>query len=256
MELSETAFPHEVFPMTIEERIERSKSTERIDYSKIGCLNIDEPLIEMHPSEHIIIEPFWTIDGDFEGDRYKAYMADHPEYRGVYIRPELMLRVEKAAESLGPRYKMVVRAAHRPVDVQRHLFEDNMKDYKQDHPGISDEEAFEHTSTYVDDPDNPNSWPSHSVAAIDVDLLDIETNKLVDFGGTTNDDSERSNLHYDGITPEQKDNRMMLLTAMLAQGMASTAFEWWHFSYGDKTWAWFYDQEDSLYAIAEPDLNK
>lgn len=256
MTLQEVAATHERLPMTLEERVERSKSTERIDYSKIGCLNIDEPLVEMQPSEYIIIEPFWTIEGDFEGDRYRSYMIDHPEYKGVYIRPELMHRVEKAAASLGPRYKMVVRAAHRPVEVQRRLFEDNMQDYKNDHPGAGEEEALEHTSTYVDDPDNPDSWPSHSVAAIDVDLFDTETSALVDFGSTTNDDNERSNLHYDGLTPEQKENRMMLLSAMLAQDLASTAFEWWHFSYGDKTWAWFYYQKDSLYGITEPVLTK
>lgn len=243
---------HEDLPMTLHERIERSKSTERIDYSQIGCLNIIDQLIEMHPSEHVLIEPFWTIEGDFEGERYKAYMAEHPEYTGVYIRPELMRRVVNAAESLGPRYRMVVRAAHRPVDVQRRLFEDNMRDYKSEHPDANDDEARTHTNTYVDDPDNPDSWPSHSVGAIDVDLFDTETNALVDFGSSTNDDNERSHLHYVGITVEQKANRMMLLEAMLSQGLASTTFEWWHFSYGDKTWAWFYRQKDSLYGLAEP----
>jgi D-alanyl-D-alanine dipeptidase len=250
-----TAVP-ESLPMTLEERIERSRSMERIDYSQIGCLHIDEPLVEMHASENIIIEPFWTIEGDFEGDRYKAYMAEHPEYTDVYIRPELMRRVEKAAASLGPRYKMIVRAAHRPLEVQRRLLIDCMQDYKNEHPEASDEEASEHARTFVDDPDNPDSWPSHSVGAIDIDLFDIEKSELVDFGSTTNDDNERSYLHYEGLTPEQKEKRMKLLSAMLAQGLASTAFEWWHYSYGDKTWAWFYWQKNSLYGPAEPDFDQ
>lgn len=257
MDIQETAVQqHEELPMSLEERIERSKSTERIDYSEIGCLNIDAPLVEMQPTEHILIEPFWTIEGDFEGDRYRAYMAEHPEYTGVYIRPELMKRVEKAAESLGPRFKMIVRAAHRPVEVQRRLIVDCLADYKLENPGVSNKEAWEHVHTYVDDPDNPDAFPSHSVGAIDVDVYDTEIGGLVDFGSTTNDDNERSHLHYEGLTPKQKENRMMLLFAMLGQGLASTAFEWWHFSYGDKTWAWFYRQKDSLYGLAEPNFDK
>lgn len=34
----------------------------------------------------------------------------------------------------------------------------------------------------------------------------------------------------------------------LHAGLASCMTEWWHFSYGDQLWAWFYNEEHSLYS--------
>lgn len=245
----------EMPPNTLQDRIERSKSTERIDYSQIDCLNLQDPLVELKTSENILVEPYWTLEGDFEGDRYAAYIDEHPEYQGIYIRPELLTRLEKAAESLGPRYQLVARAGHRPIDVQRKLLTDCLQDYKDDNPGVSDEDALKHARTFVSDPDV--SPPPHCCgSAIDVDMFDTEKDEYVDFGSPNGADDERSYLHFDGITPEQKEMRMTLLSAMLDQGLASVAFEWWHFSYGDETWAWFYGQKDSLYGLIEPDFDQ
>lgn len=250
---SKTTPDHLQPPVTLAEKLERSKSTERIDYSEIGCEGLSDPLVEITSSERVIVEPFWELPGDFEGERYADYITEHPEYQGVYLRPELKERVERAAVSLDPKYKLVVRAGHRPGEVQKRLLMDCVQDYKQDNPGVSDEQALAHARTFVSDPDI--SPPPHCCgAAIDVDLFDTERKEYVDFGSPMNADDERSYLHYGGLTQEQQANRMMLLSAMLDQGLASVAFEWWHFSYGDETWAWFYRQKDSLYGLIEPQL--
>jgi D-alanyl-D-alanine dipeptidase len=241
-------------PASLHERIERSKSMERIDFSEIGCLDIVEPLVEMTPSEGIIIEPFWELKDDFEGERYADYIASHPEYTGVYIRPDLLSRVQAAAQSLDDRYKLVIRAAHRPIEVQRKLLIDCMKDYQINNPEVSEQEALDHARTFVSDPDLMS--PPHCCgAAVDVDVFNTETNQYLDFGSKVNDDNQRSYLHYEGLTDKQKENRMILLSVMLDQGMASLASEWWHFSYGDQTWAWFYRQKNSLYGLIEPQFD-
>ena len=72
--------------------------------------------------------------------------------------------------------------------------------------------------------------------------------QLLDFGSRVNDDNEKSYLYYPNLTQEQKDNRLMLVTAMIGAGLASCMTEWWHFSYGDQLWAWFYGKENSLYS--------
>jgi len=120
--------------MNTDERVERSKSKERIDYSKIGFSNLEDPLVKVEPSAKISVEPVWTLEGDFEGGMYADYIAEHPEYNGVYVRSELLKRLQKAAESLGEQYKLVVRAGHRPLDVQRRLLRECMQDYKNDNP--------------------------------------------------------------------------------------------------------------------------
>ena len=232
--------------MDIKQRYERSKSTERIDYSKIGCLQEDSELVKVESTNKIIVEPVWTLEDDFDGKIYAEYIAEHPEYDGVYVRTDVLNRLKEAADSLGDQYKLVLRAGHRPVEVQEKLLELCAKDYKGENPGVSDEDALSHARTFVDDPSL--TLPSHcGGGSVDVELYDVTLNSLVDFGSPRDLDDDISYLHSNRITPKQKENRMLLLKSMLNAGFASCYSEWWHFSYGDKTWAWFYGKQDSLY---------
>jgi D-alanyl-D-alanine dipeptidase len=237
-------------PMDIQARIERSKSTERIDFCRIGCLELDEHMVRMVSSSRLLVEPVWLLVDDFEGRMYADYIAEHPEYDGVYLRSEVALRLELAAAALDERYRVVVRAGHRPLAIQQRLMTDCLADYQVAYPAVSAEEAAVHVRTFVSDPST--SLPPHCCgAAVDVELFDMKSNQLVDFGGLMNEDREVSFLHYEGIDEAQRENRLRLLRAMVGQGFASTAFEWWHFSFGDQVWAWFYEEEDSLYGLVD-----
>jgi len=233
--------------MNLKEKIQRSESTERIDFTKYQSIDKNDPLVKIATNNKVVVEPCWTLEDDWEGEYYRRYIASNPSYDGVYVRSELAKRLEIAAESLENRYKLVVRAGHRPTEVQRTIFLECAKDYEEEHPGISKEAALEHARTFVSDPDL--TLPPHVCgAAVDVELLDTETEELLDFGSKINDDSEKSFLHYPNLTIEQNDNRRLLLTAMLEAGFASCMPEWWHFSYGDQVWAWFYGHEQSLFS--------
>jgi D-alanyl-D-alanine dipeptidase len=127
-----------------------------------------------------------------------------------------------------------------------------MNDYRKYHPKASEGEVLTHARMYVSDP--AIKVPPHCCgAAVDIDLLDISTNQLVDFGSPVNEDAEISHLHYGGITKNQKENRQYLLSTMLKAGFSSYYAEWWHYSYGDQIWAWFYGRDMCLYDIVERD---
>ena len=178
---------------------------------------------------------------------YADYIAEHPGYDGIYVRSELLKRLEAAATALADPYQLVIRAGHRPIAVQRRLVKECAADYKRDNPGISDEEALKHARTFVSDPDI--TLPPHVCgAAVDVEVMNTSSGEYLDFGSGLNDDNERSFLYYPDLTEEQKANRLMLVTAMLDAGLASCKPEWWHFSYGDQVWAWFYGEQNSLYS--------
>lgn len=233
--------------MNLEEKLRRSQSNENVDFSRFQSLNKQDPLIKMVSSHKLLIKPNWTIPGDFEGGMYADYIADHPEYDGVYVRSELLKRVIFAAESLAEPFQLVVRAGHRPIAVQKRLLKECAADYKRDNPEVSDQEALEHARNFVSDPDI--SLPPHVCgAAVDVELINSDTKKFLDFGSAMNDDNERSFLFYPQLTEEQKTNRLKLVRAMLGAGLASCKTEWWHFSYGDQLWAWFYGKQNSLYS--------
>lgn len=233
--------------MTLEEKLQRSRSNEKIDFSKFQSLNIKDPLVKVVSTDKILIEPIWMITGDLEGGIYADYISEHPEYDGIYVRIGLLNRLESAASSLVNPYKLVIRAGHRPILVQKRLLKECAADYKKDNPGISDEEALGHARTFVSDPEI--ALPPHVCgAAVDVEIVDAYTGKYLDFGSKMNDDNEKSFLYYSNLTDEQKANRFMLLTVMLNAGLASCKTEWWHFSYGGQVWAWFYGYQDSLYS--------
>lgn len=233
--------------MTLEEKLKRSQSKERIDFSKFQSIGKKDPLIKIESSGKILVEPNWTIPDDFEGGMYADYIAGHPEYEGIYVRSELLEKLKLAAESLANPYKLVIRAGHRPVEVQKRLLKECTSDYKLDNPNVSDEEALEHARMFVSDPDI--TLPPHVCgAAVDVEIINSLTGELLDFGSNMNDDNEKSFLYYPELTDEQKGNRLILVKAMLDAGFASCMPEWWHFSYGDQVWAWFYGHENSFYS--------
>lgn len=236
--------------MNISEKIERSKCKDKINFSKIGCLGKNDSLVLVESSEKIVVEPIWQKDGDLEGRLYADYISSHPEYDGVYVRSEVLKRLATAANSLGHPYKLIIRAGHRPIEVQKRLLNDVMKDYKNDNPGATNKQALEHARMYVSDPEV--KLPPHCCgAAVDVDLINKDSGHLVDFGSSVNEDAEISHLHAEEITPEQRKNRLLLLTTMLEVGFSSYYAEWWHYSCGDETWAWFYHKESCLYGLAE-----
>lgn len=236
--------------MDIAQKLERSKSREKIYFTKIACSEVNEPLVPVLESDKIIIEPVWTIKGDFEGGMYADYIADHPEYNQIYIRKQLFDKLVKASELLPDQYKLVVHAGHRPLEVQRRLLRENIEDYLKENPEASRAEALKHARIYISDPDI--KLPPHCCgAAVDVELFDNNTKLLVDFGSPMNLDEEVSYLHSDQISHEQKQNRLLLLQTMLEAGFASYYAEWWHYSYGDEIWAWFYGKNACLYGLAE-----
>lgn len=67
-------------------------------------------------------------------------------------------------------------------------------------------------------------------STIDLTLVDKASGKELDMGGVFDYFGERSHPDYEGITPEQKANRMILREAMLRHGFLPLESEWWHFT--------------------------
>jgi D-alanyl-D-alanine dipeptidase len=234
--------------MDIARKIERSHCTDKIDYSKIYCRNNSDKLVAISDTKTILVEPIWLRDDDVEGSFYRKYRLAHPSYQSIYLRLELWKRLQVASAKLPNNRKLIVRAGHRPVDVQNQVLNAVMEDYKIQHTEASSEEALNHARIYVSDPSI--KLPPHCCgSAIDVDVLDVSKQSLVDFGTPVNEDSDVSHIYSPKITKVQAKNRHILLKSMLEAGFASYYAEWWHFSYGDQIWAWFYGHNSCLYGV-------
>lgn len=66
--------------MNISQKLARSRSTERINYSGIVCMRQSDTLIQVESSEKIMVEPVRELEGDFDGRMYADYIIDHSEH--------------------------------------------------------------------------------------------------------------------------------------------------------------------------------
>ncbi|HVW23467.1 MAG TPA: M15 family metallopeptidase [Candidatus Saccharimonadales bacterium] len=240
--------------MTLLEQLQQSKQPNSQSSPKFPNQELADPLVALKSTKHLKIDPIWRTQIDeFEGGLYSAYIAKHPAYNALFVRPEVAKKLHSAAQSLSANWQLIVRAGHRPLEVQQNLLKSLQADFLEHNPEARPEEALAHARQYVSDP-TIMTPPHCSGAAVDVDVLDIKTGKLVDFGCPMNTASEKAHLHSQEINQAQYANRLILLKAMLQAGFASNFNEWWHYSYGDYQWARFYSQERMLYGIIEPQL--
>ena len=176
----------------------------------------------------IIQEIRYYSSYNFVGDRIDGY--EQPCALLSRETARALKSVSKEVQAQGFRLK--VFDAYRPVCAVKHFvlwgIEDldlRMKPFF--YPDLKKEDLFE--QGYI------ATQSSHSRgSAIDLTLLDMATGKEVDMGSSFDLFSEVSHPDYQGVTPEQYENRMMLRKAMLHSGFAPIDCEWWHFSLEDE----------------------
>lgn len=85
--------------------------------------------------------------------------------------------------------------------------------------------------------------------AVDVLIVNKDSYTPANFGSKIYDFSTKDIYTFSPyISEEAKKNRMLLRDAMMSQGFAPYDGEWWHFSYGDKEWAFYYKQVNAIYS--------
>ena len=139
----------------------------------------------------------------------------------------------------------------RPLYTQKEYFD---KKFKENLSKLKDKElAYQETSKSV----SPfiDNIPTHATgAAIDITLfyIDDQANKLMDLGkfDVISGPNEQQYTFSENTNKEQRRNRLMLLDAATKAGLVNYGFEWWHYSYGDKMWAYVKKQKTAVYGLA------
>jgi ATP phosphoribosyltransferase len=134
-------------------------------------------------------------------------------------------------------YQLVVAYGYRSVDIQQQLFNQEREKIEQEFPSLDENEIVETVHRRVAVP-SVAGFPTGG--ALDVTIYDYAGERFLDFGTEVRDFTTRD-AYYDSafITAEQKNNRLLLRKVMTAEGFAPYNGEWWHFSYGDKEWAYY-----------------
>ena len=140
-------------------------------------------------------------------------------------------------------YQLVVFYGYRSPNIQRKEFFKIRNELKQIYNDPSELNEAVHRIIAV-----PEVAGHPTGGAVDVTVYDFLEQKYINFGTEIHDFSSKK-VYYDSpeiekYDPEAKKNRNRLRSIMGKQDFVPYDGEWWHFSYGDKEWA-FYKNRDN-----------
>lgn len=153
------------------------------------------------------------------------------------VREGLALRLARAVRRLPPGLRLHVVEGYRPPSLQRAYFEAYRASLQRDNPHLDDAESHELASRFV----APPEVAAHpSGAAVDITLLDAAGEPL-DMGTPIDATPEESDgaCFFDapGIRSDAREARRLLAACLAPEGLVNYPTEWWHWSYGDRYWA-------------------
>jgi len=174
----------------------------------------------------------------------------YPGFRRV--RQSVADKLVAAAAALPSGVALFFEEGHRPLWLQREYYERYDGRLRLAHPEWDAARLALETSKYVAPPD---LVPPHSTGgAVDLTLCTAEGLEL-DMG-TTSDGSPADNdtLSYTfspQISAAARQQRALLIESMTRQGFVNYPTEWWHWSYGDRYWAYQTHQTNAIYGTSE-----
>ncbi len=173
----------------------------------------------------------------------------------VFVRESLADRLAVADSFLPTGVRLHVVEGLRPIESQRAIYNSYKAELRELNPGISDEEAHVLASRFV----SPVEVAPH-VAGAAVDLTLIGEHGPFDLGTPIDATPEQSNgacfFAATNISREARTNRALLADVLTSSGLVNYPTEWWHWSFGDRYWAFVEGQEHALYGPAvAPELS-
>ncbi len=165
----------------------------------------------------------------------------------LWIREEVAKKLDKISKKLKRErkdYKLKIVYGYRHPEVQEKYFTQRKITEKKLHPDLGERELIELTHKKVAFPEvagHPTGGAIDLTITTPTGDLDMGT-KIADFS-----DPEKIKTYTNSVSENQKANREILHDLMAEEEFAPFYEEWWHFSYGDREWAWFYDKADAIY---------
>jgi D-alanyl-D-alanine dipeptidase len=153
------------------------------------------------------------------------------------VRAGLAARLQEAQDALPVGIRLHVVDGFRSPAAQLAIIDAYAAELRRRHPGIGEIELGRLTSRFVAPMDVA---PHIAGAAVDVTLVDADGRELP--MGTAIDatpESSRGACYFDapGLSFDVRLNRALLARVLGRAGLVNYPTEWWHWSYGDRYWA-------------------
>ena len=189
---------------------------------------------------------FLPLKDDFVIGKYQEEKNMLEYGKKIPVRATIYEKLKKVAQKLkkyNPNYKLIVVYGFRDMKMQEKYFWEIYNNVKSNFTDEMEMYEYIHEKIAV-----PEVAGHPTGGAVDIAIYDEENGKIIDFGSEILDWDTIKCYYYSGeISKEASDNRKLLRKLMIEQEFAPYDGEWWHFSYGDREWAFYYKKEKALY---------
>jgi len=168
------------------------------------------------------------------------YGENIPIRKTVY---EKLKNVANNLQQINDDYILLVVYGYRAMEMQVSYFEEIYNKVKDDFTDTIELYEYIHEKIAV-----PEVAGHPTGGAVDIEIFDKKNKTSINFGSDILDwDTEKCYYANESLSEEERKNRKLLRDLMMNEGFAPYDGEWWHFSYGDKEWAFYYKKEMALY---------
>lgn len=195
-------------------------------------------------------EPLLEVNSLLPDVLYEYQKQDMIPYVGnrFFLREGAIERLRLASIALKknrPDWRFKLVYAYRHPEIQARYFETRRSEIRAANPNLTDNEIRDRAHLLSA---SPGVAGHPTGGAIDVTIVD-EIGAELDMGTAIADFTrgEKIQALFPYLTTEQKENRLFLRKLLMEQGFAPFDGEWWHFSYGDREWAKYYEQKCAVY---------
>ncbi|MGH3267896.1 MAG: M15 family metallopeptidase [Trebonia sp.] len=165
-------------------------------------------------------------------------LSDNP----FHVRAGVAGRLARAQAGLPDGCRLQVKEGWRPAWVQQRLWDLCLDRLRASRPGLGPEQARRENARFVAP---PGGAPPHSTGGA-VDVVLLRGGRAADMGWGFNQPGEGSRTAAP-VTSAARRHRDVLASAMNAAGFINYPAEWWHWSYGDRYWAFQTGHGTALY---------
>jgi len=174
------------------------------------------------------------------------------------LRATVFEKLCSAQKDLPNGWKFRVYEGFRSREVQKILFDLQYEKVLKGNNYTNDEEAFYEATRLVSpvmNLDGTFNIPPHNTGgAVDIEII-TENEELVDMGMVIADwtsvDPSICQSYCPTLTKKAQENRYILFEVLNAHQFVNYSTEWWHFSYGDRYWAYHKKQSHANYGSAD-----
>ncbi len=164
----------------------------------------------------------------------------------IKVRKDVYNKLKKADKLLkevNSNYQLLVVYGYRSMEKQVKHFNQEISKYQNKFKNKLELYEFVHEKIAV-----PEVSGHPTGGAVDIVIYDMNKQEIIDFGTKVHDYNDfKCYVYYPKIKKFEYNNRILLRKVMMKVGFAPYDGEWWHFSYGDKEWAYYYKQDKYLY---------